>query len=149
MIDPLPPPGAAERLAALRAPSAKRKKPAHTSKVLTAGISTTALFGMVAVMGWQSTHGAASAAAAPEATVPVAPLVPVVTPSTTIFVPTPVPSTVAPLAPAVTVAPVTAAPVTAAPVVVPVVIPVAVPAPAPQPKAAKAVKSNTATKSSG
>ncbi len=101
MIDPLLPSGAAERLAALRAPSTKRTKPASTSKILSAGISTTALFGMVAVMGWQSTHAAASAAAAPEATVPVTPAVSAVTPPTTVFVPTPVPSTVAPLAPAV------------------------------------------------
>ncbi len=156
MTDPLLPDreisaSAAERLAALRQPSTskKRTKPAHTSKVLSAGISATALLGMIAVMGYESGAGAAQSAALPVATIP-----------TLQAAPTPIAPTVAPLVPAtavpvvptpaaaVPVAPVPVAPVPVAPVPVievPVVqVPVAVAA---QPNAGG--QSNATTKSSG
>lgn len=137
------PAATAERLAALRSPAKKRAKPAHTSKVLTAGISTTALFGMVAVMGWQSGTGSAqNNAATPTATqgvLPV-PVVAVITTPTIIVSPQTVPATVAPLAPTVPVTVAETVPATVTPV-----IPVAVPAPQPKPRAA----SHTKTKSSG
>jgi hypothetical protein len=118
MTDPMSPSNA-ERLAALRRPSKKRTKPAHTSKVLSAGISTTALFGMVAAMGWQT---GTSTAQSISATVPA-----VMTTQ-----PAPVQPTVAPLVPT--------APTTTA-------IPVAVPAT--QPPVQTSARSNTVTKSSG
>lgn len=114
-------PSAAERLAALRAPSGKRTRPANTSKILAAGLSTTALFGLVTAMGWPSGAGSAPTTSAAMVEPAVAPLVPV-----------------APAARGV--------PATAAPVVVPIVIPVAVPVARP---AAQAAASNTTTKSSG
>jgi hypothetical protein len=127
---------AEERLAALRAPSKKRPKPAHTSKVLSAGISTTALLGLVAAMGWPSGTGSAQSAepvaAATQAATPAAPTVPTV--------PTSVPALPA-------VVPMTPAP---APAAVPVVIPAAVPVTAsPAPEPAAPVPSNTTTQSSG
>lgn len=147
-IDPgLPAPGsigpsAAERLAALRKPTQKRRKPAHTSKIFVAGVSTTALFGMVAAMGWPTATQTAQSAPLPSTT--AAPAVPVVAPTTT---PPPalptatVPTTAAPV-------PTTAAPVptTAAPIEIPVATPVVQ---APVQKASKRIPSNTATKSSG
>jgi hypothetical protein len=126
-------PSAAERLAALRAPSKTRGKPAHTSKVLAAGISTTALLGMVAVMGWQSGTGTA------QSTVAVAPAAQAATPTVAPVVADP---TVARLVPAV---PVAAVPLPAAPVVIPVAVPVAQ---LPVQQAAPAA-SNTTTKTSG
>jgi hypothetical protein len=114
----------AERLAALRQPSKKRSKPAHTSKVLSAGAATTALFGMIAVMGWQSGISTAQGAAA----------LPVPTVPTTQSAPTPVLPTVVPLVP------------TAAPVLIPVAVPVAQP---PVQTDAGRTPSNTTTKSSG
>ncbi|MEP7113193.1 MAG: hypothetical protein ABI862_08005 [Ilumatobacteraceae bacterium] len=154
MIDPLlstpVPPSAAERLAALRAPSKKRAKPAHTSKVLSAGVSATALLGMVAVMGWQSGTGTAQSTApvapvAPvaQAVVPVAPALPVIATPAPTMPPVVVETTIAPSVP-VAVAPVPV-PVTAAPVVIPVAVPVAQP---PVQRAAPAA-SNTTTKTSG
>jgi hypothetical protein len=153
MIDPLLPPSVADRLdrlAALRSPKPlrqKRRKPAYTSKIITAGASTTALFTLVAGMGWGSgTGNAQSAPTAPTTSVtPVAPapLVPtVVAPVPAVIAATAVPSTVAPL----TVIP----PPTVAPVPIPVPLPVPVPT-AKLPVQKKAVKraSNTTTKSSG
>ena len=154
MIDPLLPPRAAERLAALRPPvqAQKRRKPAHTSKILTAGISTTALLGLVTAMGWPTSVGNAQTAApvAPDTT-PLAQLLPI-TPAATPTVPAVV---VAPsVAPAPATLPATlppTVPATAAPVVTqaPVVIPVAIPVARPVVKKARRAVSNTVTKTSG
>ena len=72
---------AAERLAALRKPTEnKRGKQAHAAKILAAGLSTTALFGMVTAMGWRTQTEAAQSSQSPTTTAP--PSTPVV-PSTT------------------------------------------------------------------
>ena len=121
----------AERLAALRQPSTSKKRtaPALTSKVLSAGISTTALFGLVAAMGW------------PASTATTQVSQPVATPTTQIAVATPVAPTVAPLVPA------TPAPVPAD--AVPTTIPVAIPAAQPAPQIpAQPIESNTTTQAS-
>jgi hypothetical protein len=147
---------AAERLAALRATSKDRGKPAHVGKILTAGLSTSAMFGLVAAMGWGST--VQGSALPPDTAVQVVPVAPVVTNATTTSTTTtPTTTVVAPIAAPmsddapVPTPPAITAPVTAAPVATdPVTIPVAVPAPAPpaQKKKIKAT-SNVATKSSG
>jgi hypothetical protein len=116
-----------ERLAALRAPSRRRSKPAHTSKILSAGISTTALLGLVTAMGWPSGTGSAQSAAppaGPQAVTPAAPTVPTAVPQL------PVVATPAP-----------------APVEVPVAIPAAVPV-TPVPGSVAPIPSNTTTQSS-
>src|SRR5258706_5684312 len=126
-IDPgLPLPGsigasAAERLAALRKPTEKRRKPAHTSKIFAAGVSTTALFGMVAAMGWPTATQAAQSAPLP--TTSAAPTVPVAAATTT---PAPVPTTAtvpATAAPVPTDPTVPMVPATAAAVEIPVATP--------------------------
>jgi hypothetical protein len=121
--------------------------------VLTAGISATALFGMVAVMGWESGTGSAQPSVSPAVQTPVAgtvaPLVPT-TPTTAAGIIT-VPPLPASALPAVTVpaatAPATTQPAAALPVIqVPVVqVPVAVPAS----QNAGGGQSNTTTKTSG
>ena len=129
MTDPGLQPPTPPRLAALRQSTGKKRgKPAHTSKVLTAGISATALFGMVAVMGWQTGTSTAE---------PPAPLL------------TPVPSTVAPLVPVPTpVSTALATPTTAAPILI--LVPVAVPAAQPPVQTNNGrSQSNIITKSSG
>ena len=68
-------PTAAERLAALRKPTEQRGKAAHTSKIFAAGISTTALFAMVAAMGWRSGTESTQSASLQTTTTPVVPLV--------------------------------------------------------------------------
>jgi hypothetical protein len=154
MIDPLLA-SQAERLAALRSPAQKkRQKPAHSAKIFTAGLSTTAMFGLVAAMGWPSGSGVVQGAAPVEAAVtPVALAIPALAiPALAI----PAPVTAAQTAPVVVPAPaVVAAPATtqpapvptaAAPIVIPVAVPVAQPA-AQRPVARAA--SNTTTKSSG
>ncbi len=146
MTDPLPP-STAERLAALRQPAQKRRQPAHTSKILTAGISTTALLGLVTAMGWQT--AAESAQTTSLATTQVAPVAPAapVTPVTPV---TAVAQTVVPLVsvvPAPATVPATAAPLAApAPVVIPVAVPVAQP---PVQMTSGGAASNTTTKASG
>lgn len=150
MTEPVSP-SAAERLAALRAPSKERGRPAHTWKILTAGMSTSAMFGLVAAMGWGGT--AQSTALPPDTAVQIVPSAPVATiPVATIPVATSV-TTVAPpgvtpaAAPVIPVIPATEPPTTAAPVA----IPVAVPAPQAQPtkrSVTNKAASNTATKSS-
>ncbi len=117
---------AAERLAALRTPTKTRSRPAHSWKVLSAGLSTTAMFGLVTAMGWPSDADGLQATAAATPTVATLPASAV-----------PVASTVAPLIP---VDPATA---------VPVVIPVAVPVAQPVQIVSVLVASNTTTKSSG
>lgn len=119
-------PSAAERLAALRKPTEKRGKPALTAKVLVAGVSTTAMFALVAAMGWPSDTTSASGTAAVGPT----------------ELPTVAPATVPTVAP-----PVQAVPAPAVPV--PVVIPPAVPAPAPAATTAAPVVSNAITETSG
>jgi hypothetical protein len=123
----------AERLAALRQPSTtkKRSKPADTAKVLATGISTTALFGIVAVMGWQTNMGTAQASAS-------------ITP-TTLSVPPTIQT-----APPVAVTPSVAPLVPVAPATVPTTIPVAVPTTQPLVQTPTVrVPSNTTTKASG
>ena len=151
MTEPVSP-SAAERLAALRAPSKERGKPAHTWKILTAGMSTSAMFGLVAAMGWGGTaHSTALppdtavqiVPSAPVATIPVATIPVTTTPVTTV----PTAGVTPTAAPVIPVIPATVPPTTA----VPVVIPVAVPAPQAQPtqrSVTKKAASNTATKSS-
>ena len=151
MTEPVSP-SAAERLAALRAPSKDRGKPAHAWKVLAGGMSTSAMFGLIAAMGWGGT--AQSTALPPDTavqTVPSAPVIviPVATiPATTIPVTTVLPAVVVDEeAPEIPVVPVTEPPTTVAPEP----IPVAVPVPQAQPtqrKVTKKAASNTATKSS-
>jgi hypothetical protein len=140
-------PIAAERLAALRKPNVKRAKPAHTSKIVAAGLSTTALFGMVAAMGWPTATGIALSA--PPQTTPTTTAAPVVASTTT----PPSVSTI-PIVPTV---PTTAVPVVipettpAVPETTPIVVPPAIPVvqvPV-QNAPKKRTKSNTATKSSG
>jgi L-fucose mutarotase/ribose pyranase (RbsD/FucU family) len=170
MIDPLLPPRSAERLAALRpsvAPTAKRRKPAQSSKITAAGISTTALLAMVAAMGWSSTvttaqsavpevpvaDGLLSADGAAVDTSIAAPIA--VAPALTTAAPLPVVAaapvpaiTVAPLVPVAPVETLAPEPVpTDAPVAAP--IPVAVPAPKPVVKKKKRVVAPPATKTSG
>ena len=117
---------AAERLAALRTPSKKKGRPAHASKILAAGLSTTAMFGLVTAMGWPARTAAGQADAAP----PTA-LVPVT--------PAPAP-TVAPLVPA------SPLPASVPPVTIPVAVPVAE---VPVQIAVVATDSNITTKTSG
>lgn len=150
MIDPLLPNSSAMRLAAMHSSDGKqpkRQKPAHTSKIFTAGLSTTALLGMVAAMGWPSGSSAAQSSAPsvpdPAAVTPVVFALPSAPPTTAAPAPVTVPATAATVAPLVTLPPTTPAPV----VVTPAVIPVAVPAPA-QP-VVKKKRSHTTTKSSG
>lgn len=125
-------PTAAERLAALRKPTEQRGKPAHTSKICAAGISTTALFAMVAAMGWPSGTETAQSASLQTTTTPVVPLV----------TPTPVPP--------ITVPATGAAVPTVATAAAPVVIPTATPVEqSPVQNASVRTASNTVTKSSG
>lgn len=158
MIDPLLPPRSAERLAALRQPAQKRRKPAHSSKIMTAGISTTALLGLITAMGWPTGTGNAQSATqvAPvtDALTPVAqviqvpPLVPVVPATTALVVPVVIDTTVAAAPAALPAVVPETVPATVAPV--PVVVPVAVPVAQPVQKKKRTVAaSNTATKTSG
>jgi hypothetical protein len=159
MTEPVTP-SAAERLAALRAPSKDRGSPAHAWKVLAGGMTTSAMFGLIAAMGWGGT--AQSTALPPDTAVQIVPSAPLTTfpvatiPATTIPVTTVPPAVVIDEAPEIPVVPVTEPPTTVAPETIPVAvretIPVAVPVPQAQPtqrKATKKVASNTATKSSG
>ncbi len=160
MIDPLLPNGAAARLEALRPQAQKRRKPAYTAKVFTAGVSTTAMLGLIATMGWPTGASVAQSAAppaslTPDVTLPVAPVavVPPVQPAPTTVAPV---VTVAPLVvappPAVVTEPPTTLPAPVPETAAPVVIPVAVPVAQPQVKKKKRVvvaASNTTTKSSG
>jgi hypothetical protein len=133
MIDPLTP-STTDRLAALRKPAQKRRKPAYNSKILTAGISATALFAMVTAMGWQASVGSAQtttqAASASDAVAPVVQVVPAM-----------------PVAALPAAVPVIATPVAApSPVVIPVAVPVAQ---LPVQATSGGAASNTATKASG
>ena len=147
MIDPLLT-SQAERLAALRSPAQKkRQKPAHTAKIFTAGLSTTAMFGLVAAMGWPSGSGVAQGAAPVEpAVTPVALTIPALAiPALAI----PAPAAAAQTAPVVIPTPAVVAepattqpapvPTVAAPIVIPVAVPVAQPA-VQQPAARAAVE---------
>jgi hypothetical protein len=161
MIDPLLAPQS-RRPAQVRPPKRKRAKPARTSKIFTAGASATALFSMVAAMGWQSGTSSANSADATlpiDTTPPVALVVPVAPPTTAAG---PAPVSVAPVVVAVAAATI---PVVVPAATIPVVVPVVTPAPIVVPKAVtvpKAVavaklpvqkvtkkKSHTATKTSG
>ena len=142
MIDPLLSPSSSHRPEAPRPQRRKRAAPARTSKIFTAGASATALFSMVAAMGWQS--GTASGKSSDV-------VIPVAETPTTINVVVPVaPTTTSVVSPVSVPPPVATVPVVAVPVVtpVPVVVPKAVAVvKLPKQKAAKQ-KSNTTTKSS-
>jgi hypothetical protein len=171
MIDPLlssSPRTSMERLALMdpnprnrsnRPAKRKRAMPARTSKIITAGASATALFSMVAAMGWQSGTGSASSANAsaqiPDTTPATAQVLPVA-PPTTVAAPSLLPPvvTVRPPAAIVPTATVPTAPVPVVTVavvkphvqlVVPKAVPVAI---LPVQKVVKH-KSHTTTKSSG
>ena len=168
MIDPLLSPSprtSMERLALMdpnrpnRPPKRKRAMPARTSKIITAGASATALFSMVAAMGWQSGIGSATSAnppaQLPDTTPTVAQVVPV-DPPTTVVAPSLLPPVVTARPPAAIV-PTATVPTAPVPVVtvavvkkhVQVVVPKAVPvATLPVQKVVKH-KSHTTTKSSG
>ena len=144
-----PQPAAAERLAALRKPSDQRAKPAHTSKIVAAGLSTTALFGMVAAMGWPTGAQTAQSAPLQTTTIPMARAVPLVAPTSTLAtVPAVDTDQTDPTIPTIpTIPPVPPVPTTAAPVIV---VPEATPVvQAPVPKPSTRAKSNTVTKASG
>jgi hypothetical protein len=146
--DPLMPTSSAERLAALRTVAPNRRRPAYNSKIMTAGLSTTAMLGMIAGMGWSSVTSAQAVAqlvpvtdglspidttgvTAPVTAPPAAAIVVTTAPPATTTPPTLVPVTVAPLIAApVDTAPIDTTPPTD-PVVTEVVVPQAVPAPKP------------------
>ena len=156
-----PSPEMAERLAALRVPSKKRGQAAHASKIFVLGLSTSAMFGLVAAMGWPSAS-AQTTALPPTTGIPLVPIVSPVDMTVAAALPTVVPTTPAPVAIPVAVP----VPAEAAPVVIPVPVPVpaeAVPVPIPvavpvpqapaQPTTAGRTNSNnqsdTTTKASG
>jgi hypothetical protein len=171
MIDPLlspkQPTTSLERLALMDRPARpvrrKRAMPARTSKIITAGASATALFSMVAGMGWQSGTSSANSATPPaelpDTTPALTPVLPVAQPATSSAAPGAV------LPPVVTLptlaAPVTTATVPTAPVPVVtvavvkkhaqvVVVPKPVPvATLPVQKPVVKHKSHTTTRSSG
>jgi hypothetical protein len=153
--DPRNPPNQHDRQA-----KRERAMPARTAKILTAGASATALFSMVAAMGWQSGTGSASSANSPaqlpDTTPAAAQVVPVESPITSVAAPSLLPPVVTVRPPAATV-PTATVPTAPVPVVtvavvkqhVQVVIPKAVPvATLPVQKVVKH-KSHTTTKSSG
>jgi len=122
---------AADRLAALRTPSKKKGRPAHASKILAAGLSTTAMLGLVTAMGWPVNAGSAQTHAPLPTALPTAP-------------PTAVPvATVEPLLPATRLP---AQPTAVPPGAITVATPVAE---VPVPIAAGRTNSNTTTKTSG
>ena len=134
--------------------STRRTKPAQLSKIVTAGLSTSLVLGLVTVMGWSATTGASDTGSTPQPAVgPIvlAPTQPLADPTVLMTAPVTVPASVG-AAPAVepTAVPVAAAPVTvpvtAAPA--PVVIDIAVPAPQPVAQPAPSGGSNGQTKQS-
>jgi hypothetical protein len=156
--DPLLPGNSAQRLAALRSAAPKRRKPAYNSKIMTAGLSTTAMLGMVAAMGWSSVTSAQSVPLLVPATdeLPSLDTTAVTDPATVPPVAALAVTTTPPTMPPVTVAPLIASPVDTAPinsgplspvpldttpptdpVVTDVVVPQAVPAPKPTVKKKK------------
>jgi hypothetical protein len=154
--DPLMPTTSAERLAALRSPAPKRRRPAYNSKIMTAGLSTTAMLGMIAAMGWSSVTSAQSVPQLVPATDELSPIDttlttdPVTAPAVAAVAATTTPplTTVPPTMPPVTVAPLIAPPIDSTPidtapptdpVVTEVVVPQAVPAPKPVAKKKKRV----------
>ena len=170
MTDRLQPsPAQLARLAALRQPrptempltqaatprSTRRTKPAQLSKIVTAGLSTSLVLGLVTVMGWSAaTTVASDTGSTPQPAVgPIvlAPSQPLADPTVLMTAPVTVPASVGaapavePAAVPVAVAPV-AVPVTAAPA--PVVIDIAVPAPQPVAQPAPSGGSNGQTKQS-
>jgi hypothetical protein len=143
-----------------RPPKRKRAMPARTSKIITAGASATALFSMVAAMGWQSGTGSASSASSADqtsdTTLTAAQVLPVAPPTTSVAAAAVLPPVVTVRLPAATV-PTATVPTAPVPVVtvavvkkhVQVVVPKAVPvATLPVQKVVKH-KSHTTTKSSG
>ncbi len=144
--DPLMPATSAERLAALRSAAPRRRRPAYNSKIVTAGLSTTAMLGMIAGMGWSSVTSAQSVlvpatdelspidtalTTGPVTAPAVAAIAATTTPPVTTVPPTMPPVTVAPLiAPPIDTTPIDTTPPTD-PVMIEVVVPQAVPAPKP------------------
>ena len=134
--------------------STRRTKPAQLSKIVTAGLSTSLVLGLVTVMGWSATTGASDSGSTPQPAVgPIvlAPSQPLADPTVLMTAPVTVPASVGaapavePAAVPVAAAPVTV-PVTAAPA--PVVIDIAVPAPQPVAQPAPSGGSNGQTKQS-
>ena len=128
----------------------RRTKPAQLSKIVTAGLSTSLVLGLVTAMGWNATSTSASdTGSTPQPAVGplvIAPSQPVADPVVPVGAPVTVPATIgaAPAAEPVTV-PVAVAPTTAP---APVVIDVAVPAPQPVAQPAPSGGSNGTTKQS-
>lgn len=117
---------AAERLAALRTPSKQRGRPARASKILAAGLSTTAMFGLVTAMGWPADAASGQTTAAPLTT------------------------TAAPLPAVVPLAPATTLPAGQPTAMQPMTIPVAIPVvDLPVQVTAGRTDSNTTTSTSG
>jgi hypothetical protein len=150
-----PRPAEAAGTAAVASPSPRRAKPAQLSKIVTAGLSTSLVLGLVTAMGWSAAStGASDTGSTPLPTVgPIvlAPAQPVADPTVLITAPVTLSAPVGaapagePVVVPATAAPV-AVPVTAAPA--PVVIDVAVPAPQPVAQPAPSGGSNGQTKQS-
>jgi hypothetical protein len=134
--------------------STRRTKPAQLSKIVTAGVSTSLVLGLVTAMGWSATStGASDTGSTPLPAVgPIvlAPSQPLADPTVLITAPVTVPAPVGAAPAEATTVPVAVAPaavpVTAAPA--PVVIDVAVPAPQPVAQPASGGGSNGQTKQS-
>jgi hypothetical protein len=144
-----------------RAPQGSRRaKPAQLSKIVTAGVSTSLVLGLVTAMGWHASSTAtADTAPTPQPAVGPITLVsaqPLADPGAvvTVTLPATPPPVVDPIiqplgaAPATVPAATAPAPTTAAPAPVPVVIDVAVPAPQPAAQPASNGASNGQTKQS-
>lgn len=144
-----------------RAPqSSRRAKPAQMSKIVTAGLSTSLVLGLVTAMGWHA-NGTAGADNGTPSQPTLGPITlvsdqQVADPAAVVTVPATLPATLPavvdpitqPLGAAPATVPATPAPTTAAPAPVPVVIDVAVPAPQPAAQPASNGASNGTTKQS-
>lgn len=151
MIDPLLDPRASRSLpVAARAQRRKRAVPARSAKVLTAGASATALFTMIAAMGWQSGTGSANS---PDPTVPVEQTTPTLAVLVPIAAPQPTLAQATPVEPQAASVPAAAVPVITIPVpaatAAPVVVPRAVAVVSPPAQRIVKHKSHITTKSSG
>lgn len=136
--------------------SSRRAKPAQMSKIVTAGLSTSLVLGLVTAMGWHA-NGSAGAdnGTTPQPTLGPITLVSdqqVADPGAVVTVPATQPAVVDPISQPVGATPVSVpaapAPTTAAPAPVPVVIDVAVPAPQAAAQPASNGASNGTTKQS-
>jgi hypothetical protein len=122
------------------------------SKIVTAGLSTSLVLGLVTAMGWHAngTVGA-DTGTTPQPTIGPITLVSdqqVVDPAAVVTVPAPLPAAVEPIVQPLDAVPAAPTPTTAAPAPIPVVIDVAVPAPQPAAQPASNGASNGQTKQS-